>query len=309
MPETTPAGQTRPTTAESPTIAERLAEANGPLFGFEFFPPKDDAGAAQLRDAIGHLEPLGPDFVSVTYGASGSTRERTIKATREIASTTNLTVMGHLTCASQATADLVRTVEAYGETGLKHVLAIRGDMPGGPTAPWEQHPEGLANATELVRLVKQHGDFCVGVAAFPDVHPEKQDAALDARILVEKAEAGADFAITQLFFNPDAYFDLVERVRDLGCQIPIIPGIMPITNVRQIERFAELSGAPVPEQVVNRLGAVADDPAQVRKVGSRIASEIAVTLLRGGAPGLQFFTQNRSLATREIFAKLAESRW
>ncbi len=309
MPETTPAGQTRPITAESPSIAERLAEANGPLFGFEFFPPRDDAGAAQLRDAIGHLEPLGPDFVSVTYGASGSTRERTIKATREIASTTNLTVMGHLTCASQATADLVRTVEAYGETGLKHVLAIRGDMPGGPTAPWEQHPEGLANATELVRLVKRHGDFCVGVAAFPDVHPEKQDAALDARILVEKAAAGADFAITQLFFNPDAYFDLVERVRDLGCQIPIIPGIMPITNVRQIERFAELSGAPVPEQVVNRLGAVADDPAQVRKVGSRIASEIAVTLLRGGAPGLQFFTQNRSLATREIFAKLAESRW
>lgn len=300
----TPAAQ-----ADRPTIAQLLAESTRPLFGFEFFPPRDDAGAEQLRAAIGHLEPLGPDFVSVTYGASGSTRERTIDATRRIAADTNLTVMGHLTCASQSEAELVGTIEAYGQVGLRHVLAIRGDMPGGPTAPWERHPEGLQNATELVRLVKKHGDFCVGVAAFPDVHPEQGDAALDARILVEKAEAGADFAITQLFFNPDAYFDLVQRVRDLGCQIPVIPGIMPITNLKQVKRFAELSGAPVPDQVVARLQAVADDPAEVRKVGSRVASEIAVTLLRGGAPGLQFFTQNRSVATREIFANLLERRW
>lgn len=305
MPGTSPAADS----ATAPTIAELLARADGPLFGFEFFPPRDDAGADQLRDAITHLEPLHPDFVSVTYGASGSTRERTIHATRNIAEATNLTVMGHLTCASQSTAELVHTIEAYAEVGLKHVLAIRGDMPGGPTVPWEKHPDGLSNATELVRLVKQHGDFCVGVAAFPDVHPEKQDAALDARILVDKAEAGADFAITQLFFNPDAYFDLVERVRDLGCQMPIIPGIMPITNIKQIQRFADLSGAPVPEQVVDRLQAVADDPAEVRKVGGRIATEIAVTLLRGDAPGLQFFTQNRSLATREIFANLLERHW
>ncbi|MEL4504153.1 methylenetetrahydrofolate reductase [Luteococcus sp. H138] len=294
---------------ERPTIAQLLATADRPLFGFEFFPPRDDAAQEQLRSAIERLEPLGPDFVSVTYGASGSTRERTIDATRRIAAASSIPVMGHLTCASQSRAELETTIGAYAEVGLKHVLAIRGDMPGGPTVPWEQHPEGLANATELVRLVKQAGDFCVGVAAFPDVHPERRDAALDARILVDKAEAGAEFAITQLFFNPDAYFDLVQRVRDLGCQIPIIPGIMPITNINQVKRFAELSGAPVPQQVQLRLAEVADDPAGVRRVGSRIASEIAVTLLRGGAPGLQFFTQNRSLATREIFAMLLERRW
>lgn len=294
---------------QRPTIAELLATAQRPLFGFEFFPPRDEPAYEQLWSAIERLEPLGPDFVSVTYGASGSTRERTIDATRRIAESSSIPVMGHLTCASQPRAELERTIQSYAQVGLKHVLAIRGDMPGGPTVPWEQHPEGLANATELVRLVKQTGDFCVGVAAFPDVHPEKRDAALDARILVDKAEAGADFAITQLFFNPDAYFDLVQRVRDLGCQIPIIPGIMPITNINQVQRFAELSGAPVPEQVQMRLAEVADDPAAVRRVGSRIASELAVTLLRGGAPGLQFFTQNRSLATREIFAMLLERRW
>lgn len=291
------------------TIAQQLAGADRPLFGFEFFPPRDDEAYEQLWTAISRLEPLHPDFVSVTYGASGSTRERTVDATRRIAATSSIPVMGHLTCASQSVDELHRAVDAYAEVGLTHVLAIRGDMPGGPTVAWEQHPQGLANATELVKLVKARGDFCVGVAAFPDVHPERHDAALDARILVDKYEAGAEFAITQLFFNPDAYFDLVQRVRDLGCPIPIIPGIMPITTVKQVKRFAELSGAPVPQQVQMRLAEVADDPAQVRRVGSRIASETAVTLLRGGAPGLQFFTQNRSLATREIYSMLLERRW
>ena len=182
-------------------------------------------------------------------------------------------------------------------------------MPGGPTVPWVRHPEGLANATELVRLVKSRGDFCVGVAAFPDVHPERRDADLDARILVDKAEAGAEFAITQLFFGADSYFALVERVRALGCDIPIIPGIMPVTNLAQIERFSQLSGADLPVAVVERLRSVGDDPAAVRRVGATIASELAVDLLRGGAPGLHFFTQNRSTATREIMSLLLERRW
>lgn len=292
-----------------PTIAELLATHERPLFGFEFLPPRSDDGWERVHTAVERLEPLAPDFVSVTYGASGTNRDRTVETTRRLAETSTIPVMGHLTCASQSRAHLEGVIDDYAAAGVDHVLAIRGDMPGGPTVPWQRHPEGLANATELVRLVKQRGDFCVGVAAFPDVHPEKSDAGLDARILVEKAEAGAEFAITQLFFNPDAYFDLVQRVRNLGCQIPIIAGIQPISTIKQVERFEELSGAPVPQQVKMRLAEVADDPARVRQVGSRIATEIAVTLLRGGAPGLQFFTQNRSLATREIYAMLLERRW
>lgn len=292
-----------------PTIAELLASKRHPLFSFEFFPPKDDAGLEQLDQTIRELEPLRPDFVSVTYGANGSSRQRTIDATHRIAASTRLPVMGHLTCVDQPREQLEATIDDYAGVGIRNVLAIRGDMPGGPSVPWQQHPEGLANATELVRLVKSRGDFCVGVAAFPDVHPERRDANLDARLLADKAEAGADFAITQLFFNPDAYFDLVDRVRDLGCRIPIVPGIMPVTNIKQVSRFAELSGAELPAPMVERLQAVADDPAQVRKVGTRIAVELSVTLLRGGAPGLHFFTQNRSRASREIYAKMLERTW
>lgn len=294
---------------DAPTIADLLAIAQRPLFGFEFLPPREEAEYARTLSAVERLEPLKPDFVSVTYGAAGTNRERTVETTRQIAATSTIPVIGHLTCSSQSRQQLEGVIDAYAEVGVRHVLAIRGDMPGGPTVPWEEHPEGLANATELVRLVKQRGDFCVGVAAFPDVHPERRDADLDARILVDKYEAGAEFAITQLFFNPDAYFDLVQRVRMLGCPIPIIPGLQPITSLKQVKFFEELSGAPVPEQVKLRLGEADGDPARVREIGSRIASEIAVTLLRGGAPGLQFFTQNRSLATREIFAMLLERRW
>jgi methylenetetrahydrofolate reductase (NADPH) len=300
-----PASNSHPT----PTIAERLRQSDGPLWSFEFMPPKSEDEMDRLFAAIDKLAPLGPDFVSVTYGANGSTRDRTLRATREIVSRTGLTTMGHLTCVAQSTAEIQATLAAYADTGVNHILAIRGDMPGGPTVPWQAHPEGLANATELVRLIKASGDFCVGVAAFPEPHAERRDAALDARILVDKAEAGAEFAITQLFFEPDPYFDLVERVRALGCHIPIIPGIMPVTNVKQVRTFAELSGNQLPTQMVERLDKVADDPAAVRVVGSRIATELAVTLLRGGAPGLHFFTQNRSLATREIFARLLERHW
>ena len=286
------------------SIAEILAAGDHRTMSFEFFPPKDDAGQAQLLDAISALEPLRPDFVSVTYGASGSTRARTIDATRLIQSTTGALTMGHLTCVSQSVADLRGAIDAYTGAGVRHILAVRGDPTGGPTAAWERHPDGLNNATELVRLVKASGDFCVGVAAFPDAHPENHDFALDARVLAEKEQAGAEFAITQLFFDADAYFRLVERVRALGCELPIIAGIMPVTNVRQIERFATLSGAALPEPLVARLHAVAEDPAAVRAVGLEIATELCDRLLSGGAPGLQFFTQNRSSATAEILARL-----
>ncbi len=271
---------------------------------FEFFPPKDDAGTTQLVEAITALQPLHPDFVSVTYGATGSSRERTIDATKLITARTDALTMGHLTCVSQSTTELRGAVQAYAEAGVRHILAVRGDPPGGPTAPWQRHPEGLDNATELVRLVKESGDFCVGVGAFPDGHPEHHDVDLDARILAEKQQAGAEFAITQLFFDAEAYFRLVERVRAIGCTLPIIAGIMPVTTISQIERFAGFSGAPLPAAVVSRLHAVADDPAAVRAVGVDIAVELCHTVLAGGAPGLQFFTQNRSRATAQILSAL-----
>ena len=292
----------------SATIADLLHSGRRPLFSFEFFPPKDEIQQRQLWQAIRELEALGPDFVSVTYGASGSTRDRTITATEAIALHTTLRSMAHLTCASQSRDQLRRVIGSYAAAGVRHVLAIRGDMPGGPRVPFEVHPEGLRNATELVAMVRELGNFCVGVAAFPEPHPEQNDHDLDARILVDKANAGASFAITQLFFIAADYFALVARVRALGCDLPIIPGIMPITNLRQLERFAELSGAALPASVTDRVRAVADDNDQVRKVGIMIATELSEQLLSGGAPGLHFFTQNRSRATREIYANLHQER-
>lgn len=292
--------------------ATRIADilrSGAPTCSFEFFPPRDDAGTETLWKAIGELTDIGPDFVSVTYGASGSTRDRTLAVTRAIQSQTSFTAMGHLTCVSQSKDDLARALSGYAEAGISNILAVRGDPEGGPTAPWSTHPDGLANATELVRFIKDHGDFCVGVAAFPDAHPEHFDFDLDARILLAKQEAGAEFAITQLFFTPRSYSELVARTRALGCTLPIIPGIMPVTNVGQITRFAALSGADLPGSLVDRLNAVADDPVAVRRVGIAVATQLAVDLLDGGAPGLHFFTQNRSRATQEIVAKIPSDRY
>lgn len=291
----------------SATIADLLQAGQRPLFSFEFFPPKDEVQQRQLWQAVRELESLGPDFVSVTYGASGSTRDRTIRVTEAIAQHTTLRSVAHLTCASQSRDELRRVIGSYAASGVRHVLAIRGDMPGGPRVPFETHPDGLNNATELVAMVRELGNFCVGVAAFPDPHPEKGDPDLDARILVEKAKAGASFAITQLFFTAERYFTLLDRVRSLGCDIPIIPGIMPVTRLDQIQRFADLSGADLPSRVVDRLNAVGEDPAAVRQVGIDLATELSEELMAGGAPGLHFITMNRSKATREIFARIQHS--
>ena len=291
-----------------PTITELLRTGDRPLFSFELFPPKDGEQGRVLWDTVRRLEALNPDFVSVTYGASGSTRDRTIDVTRAIAEHTTLRTMAHLTCASQSTERLRQVVGSYADAGIRHILAIRGDMPGGPMEPWVRHPEGLANATELVELVSGLGDFCIGVAAFPDLHPEARDADLDARVLVAKEQAGAGFAISQLFFTADRYFELVDRVRARGSQLPIIPGIMPVTRLSQIQRFAELSGADLPTWVVDRLNAAGDDPAAVRRVGVELAVELSRRLLEGGAPGLHFITMNRSTATLEILREVEPAR-
>ncbi|MBO1032208.1 methylenetetrahydrofolate reductase [Tessaracoccus sp. SD287] len=285
-----------------------LRESKRPLFSFEFMPPRSEDEVDLLWTAIENLEPLNPDFVSVTYGANGSNRERTIRTTKQVMERTRLQAVGHLTVVDQPVSQLREVLNNYTAAGVTHILALRGDPPGGATDDFIAHPEGLDNATELVRFVKQSGDFCVGVAAY--TAPRGQGGLEEeARVLLEKSRAGAEFAITQLFYEPDAYFDLVDAVRGLGCDMPIIPGIMPVTSIGQLDRFAMLGGSDLPQTMVDRLMAVADDPEAVRKVGARICSELAVTLLRGGAPGLQFFTLNRSKATMRIFEMLKGRHW
>ena len=288
--------------ASAPTIRELLATGQR-SFSFEFFPPKDDNGEIRLWHAIRELEPLHPTFVSVTYGAGGSTRDRTVRVTERIASETTLTPVAHLTCVGHSREDLRQVIGAYADAGVRNMLALRGDPPAGPGTPWTPTPGGLSYASELVSLIKQLGDFSVGVAAFPEGHREALSVEADARVMKAKADAGADFAITELFFRPADYLALVERSAAVGSAMPVIPGIMPITNLGQIQRFAELSGREVPAEVVARFDGVSA-PADVRRVGVEIATEMCDELLRQGAPGLHFYTLNRSKATREIHAAL-----
>lgn len=276
-------------------------------FSFEFFPPKTDEGERQLWFALRELEPLKPTFVSVTYGAGGSTRDRTVRVTERIASDTTLTPVAHLTCVGASQTNLREVIAQYAAAGVTNVLALRGDPPAGPGTPWEQHPGGFSHADELVRLIKSLGSFCVGVAAFPEGHPEAASLDDDARVLAAKQDAGAEFAITQFFFDPDDYFRLVDRARAHGCTMPIIPGVMPVTNVSQIERFAALSGTAFPADLAASFQRVADDPTAVRALGVDVGTQLSQRLLDGGAPGLHFYTLNRSTATREIFLALGVS--
>ena len=281
-----------------------MLEQEGTSYSFEFFPPKDDAGEQTLWDAIRHLERIRPTFVSVTYGAGGSTRDRTVRITSRIAHETTLTPMAHLTCVGSSVAELRQVVGEYAGAGIHNVLALRGDPPGGPGTGWTPHPEGLNHADELVALVRSLGDFTVGVAAFPDGHPESAGLDEDADVLVRKADAGARFAVTQFVFDADSYVRLRDRVVARGRDLPIIPGLMPVTSFTQVRRMAEMSGTPLPDAVVARLEAVADDPRAIREVGVQIATELAQRLLAEGSPGLHFYTMNRSPATLEVYDNL-----
>jgi len=289
---------------DSLMIADRLAELDRPTFSFEYFPPADAAGAFKLLDTVTSLAELNPDWVSVTYGATGATRERTFDAVRAIRRHGGIGTMGHLTVSGQSRAEVEGALARYAELGVDHILAIRGDMPAGPAAPFEPHPDGLANATELVRLVKASGDFHVGVAAFADGHPAQHDLDLDVRILLDKERAGAEFAVTQMVFRAESYLSLVDRFRRIGGTIPIVAGIMPVTNPGQIERFRTLAGDIMPEGLIDVLSGASDDPRRFRRLGVEWMTQVCEDLLAGGAPGLQFFTLNSSRATSEIVAKL-----
>jgi len=272
-------------------------------FSFEFFPPKDEAGELQLWRAIEALEPYRPTFVSVTYGAGGSSRDGTIRVTERIARETALLPLAHLTCVGHTVAEVDAVLDEYAASGVRNVLALRGDPRGGPREPWTATPGGFTHAVELVEHLAARGQFDIGVAAFPELHPASATLEQDADVVVAKAEAGAAFAITQMFYRAADYFSLVERVRDRGVDIPILPGIMPILNLAAITRQSELIGTSVPDRVVARIQAHSD-PADIRAEGIRIAAELCEELLDGGAPGLHFITLNRSTATLEIFEKL-----
>lgn len=290
-----------------PSVAELIA-AQEPSFSFEFFPPKTERGERALWQAIRELEQLHPSFVSITYGAGGSSRDRTVAVTARIATDTTLLPMAHLTAVNHSIAELRNVIGHYAAVGIRDVLALRGDPPGDPQGLWVRHPDGLDHADELVRLLRQTGTFSVGVAAFPDIHPRSRNFADEVRYFVGKCRAGAQFAITQFFFDWEHYTRLRDAVEAQGCHVPIVPGIMPVTNVSQIERMAQLSGAEFPAELASRLHAVADDPEAVRAIGVQVATDLTVRLLKEGAPGAHFITLNRSTATREVWSNLVGAK-
>jgi len=280
-----------------------LLNKNRPAFSFEFFPPKDDEGFARLFDTIEHLVPSKPIYVSVTYGAGGSTRTKTIDLVGRIKNEIGLESMAHLTCVGSDAEEIKGILEILRDRGIENVLALRGDPPKGEEK-FLKHEKGFGYGNELVEFIKKDFDFCVGVAGYPEGHLECPDKAEDLLNLKRKVDAGADFIVTQLFFDNKFYFDFVEKARALGIRVPIIPGIMPILNVNQIKRFTKMCGATLPEMLLSELEAVQDDPDAVRRVGIDHATAQCEKLVTDGAPGIHFYTLNRSNATLKILENL-----
>ncbi len=271
----------------------------------ELFPPKDVAGEDRLWEAMESLKTLHPDFISVTYGAGGSTRDRTIRITKELTERTGIATVAHLTCVGSTKDELRAILQQYQEAGIRSILALRGDPAGGPSAPWQSYPGGFDHADQLVTLAKEFGGFEIGVAAFPDGHPSSMgNSDKDIEVLLRKEELGATFATTQFFFESARWANLVERLRSRGSKLPVIAGILPVTNVKQLKRMAELGGTPIPAHIERKFSAVADDPQAVYAIGVELATTLSQELLELGVPGLHFYTMNSSAATMQIASNL-----
>jgi methylenetetrahydrofolate reductase (NADPH) len=284
-------------------IDEFLEASDGPSFSFEFFPPKTEEGERNLRATLTALRELEPDFVSVTYGAGGSTRERTVELTKWIKQDLGMEAMAHLTCVGASVAEVSAVLDGIAEAGIDNVLALRGDPPRGQ-AEWTPHPEGLHYSTELVDLIRSRYPLAIGAACFPEIHPQAPDLSHDLRFLKEKVQAGASFLITQLFFDNELYFNFVEEARAIGIGVPILPGIMPITDVKQIKTITDLCGATIPPALLQALEQRAEDRDAVLELGVSYATLQCAELLARGAPGIHFCTLNRSPATRAILTAL-----
>lgn len=283
-------------------IDDILDAAEEPIFSFEFFPPKTPEGEQTLRNSLQSLRGLEPSFASVTYGAGGSTRDRTLETTRWIKKL-GIEAMAHLSCVGSSREDLYAILDQIQAAGIENVLALRGDPPRGQTE-WRPHPQGLRYSTELAALISERYPFCVGAACFPEVHPEAPDLAHDLRFLRQKIDSGVSFLITQLFFDNELYFRFVEEARAAGIEVPIIAGIMPVTNVGQIKTITGMCGATIPAALLAELESRAEDPDAVLQLGVSYATLQCAELLARGAPGIHFYTLNRSPATRAILSAL-----
>jgi methylenetetrahydrofolate reductase (NADPH) len=286
-------------------IDELIEAADGPVFSFEFFPPKTADGERNLAEALRALEPLQPDFVSVTYGAGGTTEQKrkTVDIVANVKRQHGLEAMAHFTCVNATVDELRATLDELRDAGIENVLALRGDPPPGQ-AEWTATEGGLRYSRELIELIRADYEFAIGAACFPETHIHATSPEDDLRYLAEKVQAGARFLITQLFFDNAFYWDFVRRAREAGVDVPIIPGIMPITNVGQIKRMTELCGSAMPPRLVAELDARADDPEAVAEFGVAYATLQCAELLERGAPGIHFYTLNRSPATRAILSAL-----
>jgi methylenetetrahydrofolate reductase (NADPH) len=284
-------------------IDEVIAGAEEPIFSFEFFPPKSDAGERVLGLALESLRQLDPAFVSVTYGAGGSSRNRTLELTKWIKQELGIEAMAHLSCVGSTREELSAILDDMRDAGIENILALRGDPPRGET-DWRAHPGGLTYSTELAALIRNGYDACIGGACFPEVHPEAPDLTHDLRFLKDKVDSGVSFLITQLFFDNEFYFGFVEEARAAGIDVPILPGIMPITDLRQIKTITGMCGATIPQSLREALEWRSHDPDAVLQLGVSYATLQCAELLARGAPGIHFYTLNRSHATRAILSAL-----
>jgi methylenetetrahydrofolate reductase (NADH) len=285
-----------------------LFDRGSPVFSFEFFPPKDAAGLTSLMDTVKNLQDLHPSFVSVTYGAGGSTRRTTIEITKRIKQETGIEAMSHLTCVGHSRDEISAILDEIEAAGIENVMTLRGDPPRGETH-FVPHPEGFHHANELVTFIRSRKPtFCLGVAGYPEGHPEAPNREADLTNLKRKVDAGADFIVTQLFFDTRDYFELIERAQAHGIRLPVVPGIMPVTDVAQIKRFTQMCGAKIPPALLAELESADGDKEAVVEIGIRHSTAQCESLLKNGAPGIHFYTLNKSTSTRTILSNLQHRR-